>query len=303
MEVPTKFDKCIICLEKPADVLEHIIPECIGGRLKVRLLCESCNNIFGSNTVSKVKKDPEFILAIEYLKYELVDLANDFLEKVGYVGYSPNGSTVKLTKQGHKLKVLSKMKDDILEIDTEETSSFLFSKLNRANISKKEIEKLKKIFDEIENLKPLKIPTGEVLQKVPIERVVLDLSGASVDNKFWVIMAYEFLSLVIGREIYHAYFDQVRDFILTGNVTQNIAIGSFQGSKTYETNHVLGIEPKDDRLIVYVRLFGWIFQRVTFFKVSGEIMDIVFYEDLKNQKSLIAINRDNAKRGVWLEVK
>jgi len=65
MVVLTKFDKCIICLENTIEGLEHILPECIGGRLQSNLLCKSCNNKFGSEIVSKIKIDPTFRLAMK----------------------------------------------------------------------------------------------------------------------------------------------------------------------------------------------------------------------------------------------
>lgn len=73
-EMKVEFDKCIYCLNKPADSWEHVIPQCIGGRLKARLLCSECNHVLGSKLVNKVKNDPSIRLAVRKLKGQIPQL-------------------------------------------------------------------------------------------------------------------------------------------------------------------------------------------------------------------------------------
>lgn len=305
MIVKTNFENCIICLQNPVEGLEHIIPECIGGRLKSNLLCKKCNNKLGYQFVGEIKNDPTFRLAVEALKGKLPGLSSQFLEKATYTGFSVDGTSVRLTKRGKQLQILrhENKEKGVLELDNVNAENYLIKRLQRASRPEDEIKKIIRSFRDLDNLEPLIIPTGEKLQKIPIDKIQSELKTEFVEAGFWVIMAYEFLSLVIGKEIYHSYFDQVRDFILSGKLTPSIAVGSYQGSKIYEPNHILGIAPEGDRIIVYIKLFGWIYQRVTFFKVSGNIIDLVYHEDLKNRKSLIALSRADAKKGVWLEAK
>ena len=44
MKAPGGFDKCTLCLSQDKLTYEHIIPESIGGFLKVDLQCAKCNN-------------------------------------------------------------------------------------------------------------------------------------------------------------------------------------------------------------------------------------------------------------------
>jgi hypothetical protein len=292
-------------LENPVEGLEHIIPECIGGKLQSNILCKSCNNKLGSEVISKIKIDPTFRLAVESLKTQLPKLSNQFLEKATYIGYSPDGSTVKLTKKGKQLIILrhnNKLRG-VLELDTEYTGNFLRKHLQRALLPEDEISKIIESFKDLDNLEPLIIPTGEKLQKNLINKIQPELKTEFVDPRFWVIMAYEYLSLMIGNNIYQPYFGQFREYILTGKNKPALEIGFFQGSKDYRTHHFLGVEPKEDCINVYIQLFGFIYQRITFLKITGNVKDIVYFEDLEKNISMIAFNREDAKNGVWHEFK
>ena len=303
MLIPTRFDKCIICLENTIEGLEHILPECIGGRLQSNLLCKSCNNKFGSEIISKIKIDPTFRLAIEALESKLPNISKAYLEKAVYVGSSTDGSSIRLTRQRERLKVIpyDDISRGILELDNEDAEKYLIKHLKRASVPEGSIRNLINSFNDLENFEQLLIPTGIKLQKIPIGKIYPELLNEHVDPRFWVIMAYEFLSLVIGKAIYNSFFEKIRDYMITGKNIPGIEIGSFQGSKEYETNHVLGVVPKEDRIIMYIKLFGWIYQRVSFLNITGKIMDIVYFEDLSKNQSLIALNREDAKNGIWYE--
>jgi len=54
--------KCIFCKRNSEDgnkfelTDEHVIPEMIGGWITIPFVCKDCNNRFGSNIESKLKK-------------------------------------------------------------------------------------------------------------------------------------------------------------------------------------------------------------------------------------------------------
>jgi len=191
----------------------------------------------------------------------------------------------------------------ILELDNEDAENYLNKHLRRASIPEGSIRNLINSYKDLDNFEPFIIPTGEKLQKIPIGKIYPELLNEHVDLRFWVIMAYEFLSLVIGKAIYNSFFKKIRDYMITGKNIPGIEIGSFQGSKEYKTNHVLGVVPQEDRIIMYIKLFGWIYQRVSFLNITGKIMDIVYFEDLSKNQSLIALKGEDAKNGIWYEAK
>ena len=51
-----KTKKCYICEKNEANSIEHIIPNAIGGKLKVKILCERCNSILGETIDASLAK-------------------------------------------------------------------------------------------------------------------------------------------------------------------------------------------------------------------------------------------------------
>ena len=67
MLIPVPFDKCILCPDKGVGDPEHIFPDCLGGTLQAHLLCDVCNNTFGSKLVIKLLDDPKIQLALQHV--------------------------------------------------------------------------------------------------------------------------------------------------------------------------------------------------------------------------------------------
>ena len=64
------YSLCFAC-EKPHTLtLEHIIPESIGGRLKARLYCKTCNNTFGHSLDDEISKQFGWICTLLNIKRE-----------------------------------------------------------------------------------------------------------------------------------------------------------------------------------------------------------------------------------------
>ena len=75
MFIPVEFDRCIVCLKTPPGDPEHILPQCIGGRLNARLLCDKCNNHrFGSILVAPFCNEASVQQIIEALRRDVPKL-------------------------------------------------------------------------------------------------------------------------------------------------------------------------------------------------------------------------------------
>ena len=87
---------------------EHILPDSIGGTLQVKLLCTSCNNSIGAQTVSAIKSDPSIRLAIKSLRTILPDLFNKIENSQPYVGTHLSGEKIELSYKSGYLKTRTK---------------------------------------------------------------------------------------------------------------------------------------------------------------------------------------------------
>ena len=86
-----EYPKCIICLKKEANTEEHLIPECIGGRFKVKILCGDCNNNLGSKLIGQIKKDPSIVYTVRNLQLQIPDIAANILDEQDYIGKDSAG--------------------------------------------------------------------------------------------------------------------------------------------------------------------------------------------------------------------
>lgn len=307
MIIKLDFQKCIMCTENPPNSKEHIIPESIGGTLEIPALCTDCNSTFGSELVSKVRKDPSIRSAVSNLKREIPDLYETIEKGLPYLAKGNDDTVVKLIRKNGKFIVLSEKKED---------GSIIYdSKKAGKNISKmlkKEGLPEHKIVEKIESLKKLKpdemIQISNNLKAVnretgPIEQCFVDINKKRVellDEEVVVLMAYEFLSLLIGNLILDEQFGYVREFIKNRTKSEKLLIEHLT-RREYEPYHEIYPELLETEIIINIILFGWMWYKVHFkdFKLSSP--DFVYLEDLKNKRSLYAKSVDEAKKGIWYE--
>jgi hypothetical protein len=77
MRVAWGLNRCILCLDSTHRLTyEHIIPECIGGRLESDFLCSSCNADLGTRIDSVMPMDPSIVLAAQNLQNSIPRVVN-----------------------------------------------------------------------------------------------------------------------------------------------------------------------------------------------------------------------------------
>ena len=212
MKWPYEFEKCILCKINPPENWEHIIPESLGGRLQAKLLCVSCNSTLGSELIGNLKQNASIHLIMEDLKNELPSLYAKLMDKVTFVRKSPDGTLIRVSRTNKGQKVLpSRGIDGSIIQDTKEASKTLENILVKDNLPRDEIEKLKRIFAELEEDAPLVISGGFTFVKRPLTRLQPELNPkVEIDDRLPTLIAFEFLALLIGNQILSTDFDDIR---------------------------------------------------------------------------------------------
>lgn len=301
MRIPYNFEKCIICLDQPPGDWEHILPDVIGGRLQGRMLCNSCNHTFGSSLVSKLKSDASFRLAIEALKDQLPALYAKTQEKATFIGSAADSSIIRASVTNKKMKILPRRgANDLLTLDTNEAANTLHTKLIRHGLSSEEVATWKDKFVKLGEDAPLQIPTGETFVKHLTPSLHPELGQFRVDDRLLALIAFEYLSLLIGKLIFRPSFNPIRQYIQSGVDTDVVTVEHFAAGRKYGTFHAIAVTPIEGAIRVDIRLFRWIASVITFngFEYLGP--DSVYFEDLKTPRSIFAPTRDDANQGNWL---
>lgn len=297
MRIEFDFRQCIVCIEAPADTWEHVIPGSVGGRLQARLLCSTCNSTLGSILVSKLQVDPSIRWAVECLKDELPELYASTQEGLPFEGKADDGSTIKGIRKGNILGVLfgRGAKGSIIQ-DTGEAKKRLRKTLGKQGFSTAEIENLVARLDQLKDDQALQIPDGSVFVKRTTPAMKPQVGTEFVDERLPALIAYEFLALLLGKAIYDHYFDEIREYIRTGERTARCTVQRM-GAEKYGTFHALDLQTGQDDCVIFVRFFRLLVFSVHFSKFPYLGIDGVYLEDVKEKKSFVAKSRIDASQG------
>lgn len=302
MKIESEFDKCILCLEQPADSWEHIIPESIGGRLQIKALCSRCNNTPGSGLISNVRMSSDIRLCIQNLKREIPDLYESMKKGLPYLAKGNDNKLVKLIRKNGEFVVLSQQEEDgSIIYDSKKARKHIAKMLKKQGLPGHEIaEKIDSLKKResggtvrlSNNLRAANRETG------PIELCFVDLREKRVlllDERVIVLIAYEFLSLLAGKSIYDRCFDCVRAFIKGGDKSESLVIEHlrFLSCGPY---HEIYPQLSNTEVVVTIILFGEMVYRVHVKNIKLPSPDFVYAENLRNKKSLLAKSVEDAKR-------
>jgi len=301
MKINFDFDKCIYCLKNPPESWEHIIPDSIGGRLQVQVLCSSCNHNLGSELISKIKTDPSIRLAVRNLKDEIPELFEAIEKGQLYNAKDKNDNYIKLRNKNSKLEIIAHKKEDgSLVLDTKKGIKNIAQMLGKEGLSEDDITDKIQSFKKLEDNKIIQLSKTVRVVKWTIESIFPNLQGPMLDEQVIALIAYEFLSLLIGNLIFNDKLDFIRKFIKEGEKSQKLVIEHLT-SRHYSPYHKIYPELLETEIVINIILFGWLVYRVHLkgFRLSSA--DFVYLEDLRNKRTLIAKSVDEAKQGIYDE--
>lgn len=300
MRIEFPFERCILCLERPADSWEHLLPQCIGGRLQLKFLCTECNNTLGSKLVSALRSDPGVKVSVKALRDTLPVLYQAFQEGQVYHAEMNDGSILSATYRKGKLRVIpGPGKNGAVIKSSPDTRKDIERTLKKRGYISDQIHEILADFDRLQDNSPLELPDGRVVIKKAIPPLNLDLKGNWIDDRLAGLIAYEFATTIVAEKIYNHRLDPVRRYILGGDPTPLLKVQRFVGRQA-EPAHAICVLPQEDSLIVDIRLFRALIFKVTFEKVVFRAQTPVYFEDLKGKRSMVASSLEDAQKSRWM---
>lgn len=118
-----------------------------------------------------------------------------------------------------------------------------------------------------------------------------------------VLMAYEFLALLMRDSIYDKKLDCIREFIKNPDKVCDdiIVIPKIAVSRKIYPRHEISFLPQTEQLTILVKFFHVSGYEITFKKFFYKVPDIVFVEDVKQRKSLLAISHEEARKNNFMD--
>lgn len=298
------FPECILCGDKLSLTTpsEHIIPDYLGGRIKAIILCDKCNHGVGASLYSQFKFDHFIRQSGLILKDVIPDIHKNIELSQGYVSKSPTGTVISGIRRKNGVVLSSGIQaDNSFVLPTKNTAPYLHTQLNGVS----PVGDIKNIIYDTPN-KTLNVLSEKLsFVRWDIETVTPDFSkNKPIEERVAVLMAYEYLSLIVGKNIYSEAFKEVRSLI-NGEISNSKLIEVEQlTSKVPQPFHRLYPEYLEDRIIINIWLFEYAVYKVTFRRISLKQTDgneIPYLEDLENKKSFVAKSVAEAKNKHWYE--
>ena len=256
MNVDWSTARCILCGSGEDITREHVIPACLGGKLVADFLCRDCNSKLGHSAESGVTEDPAVRLLIERLAGEQPHLADKLQKHLRYIGYSEQGEIPGHMRDGKFVPNEHKLDDGSLISSGDRSLYHVKNMSNRDGRGP--------LLATADRLKCLS--SGESVEAAPgiwvtnwsLDSIKPDLSGEEIDPIVPAKMAFEFLALHCGSDIYEnpPQLASIRHQLIDGKLPgDDIRVQRLEAQNN-RLFHGLVFEGNSPGARVQIRLFG-----------------------------------------------
>ena len=278
--------RCIVCgVSGEKLTKEHIVPDCLAGKLVVNFLCNDCNSRFGHGAESAVRNDPLVRLLIERLVREQPHLADKLQGGLTYIGHSERGETPGHMRDGRFVPKQRQLDDGSLIVPESKSLYHVKKMADRGGRGH--------LLVEAEQLRCL--PSGGSVEAAPgifvtnwtLDAIKPDLSGPKIDPIVPAKIAFEFLALHCGSKVYKnpPQLASIRRQLLCGKLSGDDICVQRLEAQNRQFLHGLVFEGNSPGARVQIRLFGSLAFRVEFSRFSiggtryGYTHDVVSGDD------------------------
>jgi hypothetical protein len=275
-----------------------MIPESLGGTLESDIQCSTCNNYrLGSALISHAKENYPVRLAVNYLKNELPELFNSIENRQTYTGRDQSGQVGTLVFRNNKLITkVSKKEDGSIIYDESESEKHLRKILAKQGLEKLEIEKTLLNIRSSPLNEWLRLPSKGAVKRFRYDDVYQIPGRTEMDDRIVVLIAYNYLCLLLGKLVFNDRLQFIREFILSGTLTEQISIDQQFYTNEYQPFHRIHYEASDVSITIKILLFGSIHHVVTFWGMTTYRSNKILIEDLKYKRIVFAETFEEAER-------
>lgn len=289
------LDKCILCCSATPNSEEHIFPACIGGHFRAKILCQTCNSICGIKLVPMIQKDSWYLTALEWLRNELTELYNSTPRK--YLGRIGDDNYFEIITNDGKISVRTKQLPDGTIVADESNAKPLAGMLRKAGLPQNEIDFHVKEYLDISPGSARIFPANIYVRKKTGPELIPNFGKAPLCDYAALLIAYEFLALLLGHAIYAQEFDCLRETIKDSAIHGNRIRIEPLFARTAKPYHQIDFQQSGFDLLITIRFLAASAYQITLSNFGYKIPDICFIEDLKYKKSLLAMSHLDARNG------
>lgn len=312
---------CTFCLNEYGSgnfSREHIIPSSIGGRIVIdNIICENCNNYFGTKIDHKALRTIEIIELSK--KFDVIDDTSSYIS---------SAYDIKITAEGHELKGVmkkgkisplpQKISDDHLITPEEDTAKTLWkiverdSRLNHLNQEQKR-EALDKLLIEYSKLnfgdEVICKTIGRTLKK-GIYGDKIEYSAKETSDPLELLVAkviFEWLVIVAYQSFFNSptLYNLLRNSLIKQELQNGVNIIRLEETQRARPFHCVILQFEENSTTAIVSLFSKITYQAFLPKMDLSFL-LKYHEQLKTD-SIVGIQiedhfQKNERRGSFLRV-
>lgn len=286
MNCDWKTSRCIICRSEDEITKEHLIPEHLGGKITAKFLCRQCNSTLGHRVESDILQDPIIRQKLDnHIVHEIPELAEKMRSRLEYIGHGEQGVVLGYIKEGTFTVKEQTLEDGSLVSPFDKSIKHLQTIADREGrgpllISDNDLSNLPQ--DEI-----VEVANGLWIKNCTVDTVQPKLNGIVIDPVVPVKIAFEYLALHCGDDIYEnsPQLNSIRYQIAN---TKILTDGDLHVERLVAQNnrlfHGLAFEGNNPGAHVQIRLFGSLGFRVNFCYLSVQCPRVAYTHDLISGK-------------------
>lgn len=282
--------RCILCLGADRPLTNaHVIAASVGGRLAVPFLCRDCNSWLGHSVEAGLKKDPSVRLAIEGILGKAPNVARTLRRGQLFIADAA-GVRVVGTPEGRGYRVLTSPQPDGSRVKSpNDAREEIVTTLRRRSASEIQIRTALSRHDNAPMGEYVPLGFGVAVRKGAVSEFDAMLDEPLVTETCPLAIAYLFLACVVGKTIYAAALQPVRDS-LTARTADSAAwkVDWRIVRIPYEPWHGIAVDAIEPHVVIQIRLFAQIAWHVHFTQVRGNASSagLAYRVDLDGTESI-----------------
>ena len=282
MDVKWPTLRCILCGSGDCITKEHLIPACLGGKLTAKFLCKDCNSTLGQGAESRVREDPTIRSLSERVVQEIPSLGTVLRKNLLFIGHSEQGQVPGYERDGKFIPKKKQLEDGSLIVPENESLEIVKTMADRDGrgpllLTPSDLSYLP-LGDSVE------AAPGIWIKNWPVTSYEPDLNGPDIDRIVPTKIAFEFLALHCGNDIYEnpPQLASIRRQLLTGELSEEDIRVERALVKREQLIHGLVFEGNKPGAQVQIRLFGQLAFRVQFRHLATSAPRCGYTHDLES---------------------
>jgi hypothetical protein len=264
-----------------------VIPQAIGGILRVPFLCNPCNHDkLGALVEAAAKKDPSIRLALEEIRSLAPKLTAQLTERQEYIAESPRGKVRGVLRNGEFRVHAKKQFDGSVIQPTPQGRKHIKKHLRETGAGQQEIDQTLRQLDAAPENTLIPVDAGLQVIKWSVGSLQPTLDGNPLSDQVVLKIAYEFVACIVGSQVYSdipvlsAARRALHDQLDPGAI---LRIERLHAAK-YDAFHGVAFEGNQPHTVIQARLFGWLAFRIHFHGLVINAPRIVYTHRLDTNK-------------------